>query len=98
MTYWSENIRHSLRPLKHICHINPSVLPETTDPDWEFDYIDIGSVKLSEGVKHKERVRFEASPSRARKPVSPFEHEGLGEVCPTPNHSALMRHELSLGG
>jgi type I restriction enzyme S subunit len=69
VTYWSENIRHSLHPLKHICHINPSVLPETTDPDWEFDYIDIGSVKLSEGVKQKERVRFEASPSRARKPV-----------------------------
>jgi type I restriction enzyme S subunit len=69
MMYWHENIHQSLRPLKHCCKVNPSVLPETTDPDWEFDYIDIGSVTLSEGVKHKERMRFEASPSRARKLV-----------------------------
>ena len=67
--YWDESVRSSLRPLKHCCHVNPAVLSETTDPDWEFDYIDIGSVSLSEGVTHKERVRFAAAPSRARKPV-----------------------------
>lgn len=69
MKYWEESVRSSLLPLKHCCHVNPTVLPETTDPDWEFDYIDIGSVSLSEGVTHKERMRFAASPSRARKPV-----------------------------
>lgn len=68
-TYWDESVQSSLRPLKHCCHVNPTVLPETTDPDWEFDYIDIGSVSLSEGVTHRERMRFAASPSRARKPV-----------------------------
>ncbi|MBC6406238.1 MAG: restriction endonuclease subunit S, partial [Rhodospirillales bacterium] len=67
--YWGETVRSSLRPLKHCCHVNPAVLPETTDPDWEFDYIDIGSVSLSEGVTCKERMRFADSPSRARKPV-----------------------------
>ncbi|MBW4708119.1 restriction endonuclease subunit S [Roseobacter sp. YSTF-M11] len=69
MNYWDESVRSSLRPLKHCCHVNPAVLPETTDPDWEFVYIDIGSVSLAEGVTHKERMRFAASPSRARKPV-----------------------------
>ena len=69
MTYWNESVHSLLRPVKHCCHVNPAVLPETTDPDWDFDYIDIGSVTLSEGVTHKERLRFEASPSRARKPV-----------------------------
>lgn len=69
MIYWDESVRSSLRPLKHCCRVNPNVLPETTDPDWEFDYIDIGSVSLSEGVTNKERMRFAASPSRARKLV-----------------------------
>ncbi|MDA9019836.1 restriction endonuclease subunit S [Flavimaricola sp.] len=69
MRYWDEGVRSLLRPLKHCCHVNPAVLSETTDPDWEFDYIDIGSVSLSEGVTHKVRMRFAASPSRARKPV-----------------------------
>lgn len=69
MKYWDESLASILRPLKHCCHLNPAVLPETTDPDWEFDYIDIGSVSLSEGVTHKERMRFAASPSRARKSV-----------------------------
>ena len=69
MTYWDESVRSLLRPLKYCCRVNPAVLPETTDPDWEFDYIDIGSVSLSEGITHKERMRFATSPGRARKPV-----------------------------
>jgi type I restriction enzyme, S subunit len=56
-------------PLKFCCHVNPSVLPETTDPDWQFDYIDIGSVSLAEGVTSKEHFRFGEAPSRARKLV-----------------------------
>ena len=69
MTFRNATLRSPLRPLKHCCHVNPAVLSETTDPDWEFEYIDIGSVSLSEGITHKERIRFAASPSRARKPV-----------------------------
>ena len=70
MTNWDGKVHSLLRPLKRCCHVNPAVLPEATDPDWEFDYIDIGSVSLSEGVTRKERMRFSASPSRARQPVS----------------------------
>ncbi len=69
VTYWDPSIHKIVRPLKHCCHVNPTVLPETTDPDWEFNYIDIGSVSLSEGVTHKERIRFADSPSSARQPV-----------------------------
>lgn len=70
LTNWDGKVHSLLRPLKRCCHVNPAVLPEATDPDWEFDYIDIGSVSLSEGVTRKERMRFSASPRRARKPVS----------------------------
>lgn len=69
MKYWDKRVWSSLRPIKHCCYVNPDVLQETTNPDWEFDYIDIGSVSLSEGVTHKERMRFATAPSRARKPV-----------------------------
>jgi type I restriction enzyme, S subunit len=69
MSYWNDAIASTLRPLKHCCVVNPDILPENTAPEWEFDYIDIGSVSLSEGVIKKERLRFENAPSRARKPV-----------------------------
>jgi len=69
MSYWNESIASTLRPLKHYCVVNPDILPEDTAPGWEFDYIDIGSVSLSQGVIKKERLRFENAPSRARKPV-----------------------------
>jgi type I restriction enzyme S subunit len=69
MTFWPSNTSAKLRPLKHLARFNPEVLSEDTDPDFEFDYIDIGGVTLEEGVHHKEPTRFEAAPSRARKPV-----------------------------
>lgn len=61
--------KHGLAPLKHLCHLNPEVLPEGTPPDTEFEYIDIGSVSHARGITSKERMTFAASPSRARKPV-----------------------------
>lgn len=69
MTFWPSNSKAKLRPLKHLARLNPEVLSEETDPDFEFDYIDIGGVTLEEGVRQKEPMRFEAAPSRARKPV-----------------------------
>ena len=33
-----------VKPLKYLSRINKSVLSESTDPDYEFDYVDIGSV------------------------------------------------------
>lgn len=71
MSFWPETCHHNLQPLKHICSINPETLPETTDPDYEFEYIDIGNVTLESGVVGRERMTFGKSPSRARKPVRP---------------------------
>lgn len=71
MSYWAEQSQEMLQPLKHVCQINPETLPESTDPDFEFEYIDIGSVSLEAGIENRELMKFSASPSRARKPVRP---------------------------
>lgn len=69
MSYWPKCCHQTLRPLKHVCWINPEVLSEKTDPGFEFDYIDIGNVTLEAGIVRRERMTFASSPSRARKPV-----------------------------
>jgi restriction endonuclease S subunit len=69
MSYWPNGKALNLTPIKHLCRLNADVLQEDTDPDLEFDYVDIGSVTLEEGIKQKGRMRFEIAPSRARKPV-----------------------------
>lgn len=69
MSFWSVKETIELRPLKYLARFNPEVLSEDTSPDFEFDYIDIGGVTLEDGVRHKETLRFETAPSRARKPV-----------------------------
>ena len=58
-----------LKPLKHLAHINRNVLSESTDPDYEFDYIDIGSVSEGSGITKTERMKFSSAPSRARRLV-----------------------------
>lgn len=69
MSFWSTKETTELTPLKYLARFNPEVLPEDTNPDFEFEYIDIGGVTLEDGVRHKEAMRFESAPSRARKPV-----------------------------
>ena len=59
----------AVRRLKDWVTINRSVLPETTDPDFVFQYIDIGSVSTGVLTKKPQRMRFAASPSRARRIV-----------------------------
>lgn len=61
--HWTE------KPLKHIVSINTDKLPDSTDPDYEIEYVDIGNVSLTEGITSTERLRFEAAPSRARRRV-----------------------------
>ena len=56
-------------PLKYWVRINDAVLSETTDPDYEFRYIDIGSVGTGLLVEEPEKMRFETAPSRARRIV-----------------------------
>lgn len=56
-------------PLKHIAGINERALSETTDPDLEFGYIDIGSVGQGELVASPALLRFMDAPSHARRLV-----------------------------
>lgn len=59
----------SVKRLKYVSSINDEALPETTDPEYEFLYVDIGSVDATEGIQKKEPMVFETAPSRARRIV-----------------------------
>lgn len=60
-----------VKRLKYSATINDEALPETTDPDFEFSYVDIGSVNPVEGITNMETMIFENAPSRARRKVAP---------------------------
>ncbi len=59
----------SITRLKYIASHNDDVLPETTDPDYVMQYVDISSVTLANGIEKKEEYTFEKAPSRARRRV-----------------------------
>jgi type I restriction enzyme S subunit len=56
-----------VKPLKRWVRLNASTLGEKTSPDFEFRYVDIGSVQTGRLAKELERIRFEGAPSRARR-------------------------------
>ena len=56
-----------VRKLKQICKINTNSLEENTNPNFEFNYVDIGSVTFEEGMFKTENYLFKNSPSRARR-------------------------------
>jgi type I restriction enzyme S subunit len=56
-----------VKPLKRWGRLNARTLGEKTSPDFEFRYVDIGSVQTGRLAKELERIRFEAAPSRARR-------------------------------
>lgn len=58
-----------VKRLKYVASINDEALPEITDPEYEFDYVDIGNVNSTHGIIAKERLVFEDAPSRARRVV-----------------------------
>ncbi len=58
-----------VKRLKYVASINDEALPETTDPTYEFDYVDIGNVNAIYGIVERERMIFEEAPSRARRVV-----------------------------
>lgn len=60
-----------VRRLKNWLIVNELVLSEATDPEYMFDYVDIGSVETGRLVRRPERIRFGSSPSRARRVVRP---------------------------
>ena len=58
-----------VRRLKHWVGINETVLPETTDPDFDFRYLEIGAVGTGVLVEEPSTIRFAHAPSRARRIV-----------------------------
>lgn len=58
-------------PLGRVVKINARTLPETTDPGFEFRYIDIGSVGRGALIEEPQMLTFENSPSRARRILRP---------------------------
>ncbi|MHC1780853.1 MAG: restriction endonuclease subunit S [Bacteroidales bacterium] len=61
--HWEE------KALKYTCSINDEALPETTNPDYEISYVDIGSIDKTLGIVNKEKYIFDDAPSRARRIV-----------------------------
>lgn len=68
-TDWLEDVPEhwDVKPLKRWVSINERVLPETTDPDYAFDYLDIGCVGTGILISKPSRIRFGDAPSRARR-------------------------------
>lgn len=58
-----------VRRLKYLATVNDEALPETTDPDMEITYVDIGNVDSIAGITGTEDLLFEDAPSRARRIV-----------------------------
>jgi type I restriction enzyme S subunit len=58
-----------VKPLKFWAGINRRTLSQNTDPDYAFEYLDIGTVATGYLVGHPERMRFGGAPSRARRIV-----------------------------
>ncbi len=56
-------------PLKRIVGVNLHTLPETTEPGFEFRYLDIGAVGRGQLISEPEETVFAAAPSRARRLV-----------------------------
>ncbi|MGE4442402.1 MAG: restriction endonuclease subunit S [Desulfomicrobium sp.] len=60
-----------VKPLKHWAKINDATLPEATDTELPFRYIDIGCVGTGFLSKNPEILTFGRSPSRARRVLKP---------------------------
>ncbi|WP_281638273.1 restriction endonuclease subunit S [Flavobacterium marginilacus] len=56
-----------VKRLKDICSINLNSLPENTNKNFEFKYVDIGSVSIEKGICNIEEYTFKNAPSRARR-------------------------------
>ena len=56
-------------PVKYVCTYNDETLPETTNPEYEIAYVDIGGVSATEGITDVEEMLFGSAPSRARRVV-----------------------------
>lgn len=59
----------AVRKIKHWLSINQLTLSEETDPEYIFDYLDIGSIDAGHLVSSPNRISFKSAPSRARRIV-----------------------------
>jgi len=68
---WLGNVpsHWSSQQLKHLCTYNDEVLGESVNSEYELEYVDIGSVSASGGIKATEIMTFGKAPSRARRVV-----------------------------
>ena len=68
---WLGNIpaHWEVKRLKYLATVNDEALPETTDPEMEITYVDIGNVDSIRGITASENLVFENAPSRARRVV-----------------------------
>ena len=57
--------------VKDVAIVNRAALPEATDPDRAFRYLDIASVDRLGRMTHLQELRFDEAPSRARRLVQP---------------------------
>ena len=56
-------------PIKCVASYNDEMLGENTNLEYEFDYIEIGSVEYGKGIVEVEHLKFKDAPSRARRIV-----------------------------
>ena len=59
----------NLKPIKFLAKTNQLTLAENTDEDFEIQYVDIGSVSITNGIEKIETILFKDAPSRARRIV-----------------------------
>ena len=59
----------SAKRLKFLSTCNDEVLSESLAEDYEIEYVDIGSVSATEGIKSTEKMELRKAPSRARRVV-----------------------------
>lgn len=58
-----------IKRIKEVGDINKRTLPSSTNGSYEFEYLDIGGVTFGSGEYKTERMKFDGSPSRARRIV-----------------------------
>ena len=70
-TGWLGNVpKHwEMKKIKYLARINSEALSETTEDNYEFNYIDISNVDLEDGFNLSEKIIFVNAPSRARRIV-----------------------------
>lgn len=68
------NLKHipdnwNYKPLKYNVILNANSLSENTNEDYEFKYVEIGAVNISDGITEYQNCVFKNAPSRARRIV-----------------------------